>query len=156
MKQLAFTMEQQTQTNWCWSAVATSVAQFYDSASGWTQCTLAAVELGRDCCLAPGPCNKDWFLDSALTRTGNLQAFVGGPQTLQTIQQEVDVDRPLGARIQWSGGGGHFVVITGYDEVSSLVTVEDPLNAGPVTLDYDAFVSSYEGLGSWSHSYFTS
>jgi hypothetical protein len=155
MKQLAFAMQPQLMSNWCWSAVGTSVAMFYNPASGVTQCTLAGAELGGDCCNDPAPCNQDWFLDRALLRVGHLQLFAGGAQLLGTVQQVIDQDQPLGVRIQWAGGGGHFVVISGYDEAASVVTVEDPLNLGPVIVDYATFVSSYQGVGSWSHSYFT-
>jgi hypothetical protein len=73
---------------------------------------------------------------------------------MATIQHEVDGDLPLGVRIQWAGGGGHFVAIGGYDEANSIVTVLDPLESEPVPVDYDALTSSYDGIGSWSHSYF--
>lgn len=155
MKQLPFGMQPQLMSNWCWSAVGTSVALFYSASSGFTQCSLASAELGGACCTDPNPCNQDWFLDSALLRVGHLQLFVAGAQLLTTVQQAIDQDQPLGVRIQWAGGGGHFVVISGYDEVAGVVTVEDPLNAGPLVVDYATFVSSYLGAGFWSHSYFT-
>jgi Papain-like cysteine protease AvrRpt2 len=155
MKQLTFSMQRQQRNNWCWAAVATSVSHFRDAASPWTQCELATQELSRGDCCAAGACDTDWFLDRALTRTGNLRSFSTGAESMPAIQGEVDGDLPLGVRVQWQGGGGHFVVVTGYDEVNNLVTISDPLEDAPVTLDYDSFVSRYEGIGSWSHSYFT-
>lgn len=155
MKQLAFSMQRQQKNNWCWTAVATSVALFRDAGSGWTQCLLANQELGQANCCSPGACDTDWYLNRALTRTGNLRSFSSGAEALPSVQVEIDNDLPLGVRIQWRGGGGHFVTITGYDATNNLVTVCDPLEDAPVVLDYDAFVSNYDGLGSWSHSYFT-
>jgi|SRR5215471_15625682 len=155
MKQLVFVMQRQERNNWCWSAVATSIALFRSAASGWTQCKLATAELGQGNCCAAGTCDTDWFLNRALNRTGNLRAFSSGAESLASIQSEIDSDLPLGVRIQWRGQGGHFVAITGCDTINNLVTVSDPLEDESVTLDYDRFVSSYEGIGSWSHSYFT-
>ena len=51
---LPFTMQVQTQSNWCWAATATSVSLFYTSSSTWTQCTVANGELNlTDCCSRP-------------------------------------------------------------------------------------------------------
>src|SRR5204863_1759343 len=72
---LDFSMQHQQQTNWCWAAVSTSVALFFNPSSGWTQCAVANGELNRnDCCGAgaSGPCNVYGYLDTALTRVGHL------------------------------------------------------------------------------------
>ena len=37
-RQLGFTMQAQTQSNWCWAATSTSVSHFYWFWSPWTQC----------------------------------------------------------------------------------------------------------------------
>ena len=42
---LDFSMHHQQQTNWCWAAVSTSVALFFNPSSGWTQCAVANGEL---------------------------------------------------------------------------------------------------------------
>ena len=92
-------MQTQLQPNWCWSAVSTSVSQFYNPASAWTQCTLANAELEQTGCCADGStplCNKDWYLDRALTRTGNLQSWVGNPVALSDVEHEVNAGRPVG------------------------------------------------------------
>src|SRR5262249_57800263 len=78
---LCFTMQHQEQTQWCWSATATSVALYYNSLSTWTQCSLVNAELGRtDCCSAPSSndCNQPWTLNTALTRVGHLASFTVG------------------------------------------------------------------------------
>jgi len=65
-RQLAFAMQAQTESNWCWAAASTSVSHYYWFLSTWTQCRVANAELGRgDCCAspAPGPCNVPWYLD---------------------------------------------------------------------------------------------
>ena len=57
------------------------------------------------------------------------------------------------ARTAWSGGGAHFVAIAGFIE-GDLIEVHDPIS-GVSDVDYDVFVTSYQGSGSWTHSYFT-
>ena len=69
---LAFVIEPQLQTNWCWAAVSKSVSWFYDQSSPWTQCRVANAALPRtDCCggkpppmepdaMFPGICRPLW------------------------------------------------------------------------------------------------
>lgn len=154
---LDFSMQHQQQTNWCWAAVSTSVALFYDPASTWTQCAVANGELGRtDCCGtgASGPCNVYGFLGSSLTRVGHLDHQTGSSQTFATVRTEIDAGRPLGVRTAWSGGGAHFLCIIGYRIFEEMLAVDDPWY-GKSDVDYDTFGSSYQGSGSWTHSYFT-
>jgi hypothetical protein len=84
-------------------------------------------------------------------RHGQLNQFTD-------VQAEIDNGRPLGVRIGWSGGGGHFNVLSCYTwrRRPSLhsVQVEDPWY-GTSVWDYDAFRTAYQGSGSWTNSYKT-
>lgn len=154
---LDFSMQHQQQTNWCWAAVSTSVALFYDPASSWTQCAVANGELGRnDCCGtgASGPCNVYGFLGSSLTRVGHFDHSTGSSSTFATVRTEINAGRPLGVRTAWSGGGAHFLCIIGYRVFEEMLAVDDPWY-GKSDVDYATFGSSYQGSGSWTHSYFT-
>jgi hypothetical protein len=158
---LCFTMQPQQQTQWCWSATATSVALYYNAASTWTQCSLVNAELGRsDCCTSPGSsdCNQPWTLNTVLTRVGHLASFAGGSTSFADVVTEIDNGRPLGVRIGWSGGGGHFNIIACYTSGILIrlrsVHVEDPWYGSSVW-DYDTFRTAYQGTGSWTHSYKT-
>lgn len=154
---LAFNMQHQQQTNWCWAAVATSVALFYQPASTWTQCAVANGELGRtDCCGsgASGPCNVYGFLNTSLTRVGHLDHMTGSSSTFAQVQTEINGGRPLCARTAWSGGGAHFLAIIGYRRFNDMLAVDDPWY-GKSDVAYATFLSSYKGTGSWTHSYFT-
>jgi hypothetical protein len=154
---LDFAMQHQQQTNWCWAAVSTSVALFYDPASTWTQCAVANGELNRnDCCGtgASGPCNVYGFLDSSLTRVGHLDHMTSSSSTFAQAQTEIDGGRPLCARTAWSGGGAHFLAIIGYRLLDEMLAVDDPWY-GKSDVSYATFNSSYQGSGSWTHSYFT-
>jgi hypothetical protein len=158
-RRLAFTMRMQLQTQWCWAANSVSVSLFYDSASGWTQCSVVNAELGQSTCCQNGStaqCNQPWYLDRALTRTGNLASWSGGTATIAQIRAEIRGDRPLGARIGWSGGGGHFVMIAGYRscDPDEFIDVRDPI-FGSSDIARSTFASSYQGTGSWTHTYYT-
>jgi hypothetical protein len=126
---LSFDMQQQTETNWCWAAVSTSVAHFYDCASPWTQCTVANGETGRtDCCGsgAAGACNIYGTLDTSLARVGHFNHMVNGSITRGSVETEIIAGRPIGVRTAWSGGGAHFLAIIGA-LVNDYYAVDDPI-----------------------------
>jgi hypothetical protein len=153
---LNFTMETQQQSNWCWAATSVSVARYYDPNMTWTECTLVNAELGRnDCCGAggPGPCNQPNVLDAPLRRVGHLNNMIGGTTSRDTLQNELRAGRPVCARTAWSGGGAHFVAITGFAP-GDLIEVDDPIS-GVSDVDYDVFTTAYLNSGTWTHTYFT-
>lgn len=160
---LVFTMQHQQQTNWCWAAVSTSIANFFGTSGpgggAWFQCDVANGELGQTGCCGNGgtpACNQDWYLDLALKRVSHLAGpATSGPASFSYIMNEIDARRPVGVRIGWNDGGGHFVALTGYDETNGAqeLDIEDPWY-GPSTYDYGTFVSSYQaGAGQWTHTY---
>lgn len=158
-KQLAFNMQMQTQSNWCWAATSASVSHFYWFWSTWSQCGVANGELGHsDCCNSPVPsaCNVPWYLDKALTRTHNFVSIIGQQASFQQVRDEIDAGRPVGARIGWNGGGGHFMVIYGYSRLLGMeyFDIDDPIY-GKSHLAVSDFASNYQGSGSWTHTYFT-
>jgi len=155
---LPFTMQAQTQSNWCWAATSTSVSRYYSILSPWTQCKVASEELGQTCCTTPvpGACNVPWFLDSALTRTNNFVSVQGGTVAWSTVKSELEKGLVVGARIGWSGGGGHFMVLHGVSSigVTNYLHIDDPIY-GQSVWTYQQFATNYQGSGSWSHTYFT-
>jgi len=157
-KSLGFDMQLQTQSNWCWAATATSVSHYYWWFSPWVQCTVANAELGRnDACNNPVPAgaNVPWYLDKALTRTNNFVSITGAA-TFQQVRNEIDAGRPVGARIGWNGGGGHFMVIYGYSLIAGTTyfDIDDPIY-GKSHLTVNDFSTNYQGSGTWTHTYFT-
>jgi Papain-like cysteine protease AvrRpt2 len=155
---LVFQMQSQQETNWCWAAVSTSVSRYYDSASTWTQCSVANGELGRtDCCGsgAGGACNVYGFLNTSLQRVGHLDHWDGNVASFQTVDDEIDAGRPIGIRVAWSGGGAHFLAVIGYlEDTQNYVAVDDPIY-GKSDLTYNALTTSYQGSGTWTHTYYT-
>jgi hypothetical protein len=152
---LAFTMQHQSQTQWCWSAVAVSINLYYHAGSGWTQCTLVNNALGQTtCCVSGGSsaCNQPWYLDRALSIVGNLNSAGPGKASFASVQGEINGCRPLGLRIGWTGGGGHFVAIYGY--AGTNINIGDPWYGNSVQ-PYSSFPTAYNGGGTWTHNYYT-
>jgi hypothetical protein len=161
--QLAFAMQQQQQTEWCWAAVSASVSRFFGAPAGpsggpWQQCQVVNNEQNQTTCCQDGStaaCNVPWYLEKGLSCVGHLASPpTSGSASFAYVQGEVNGGRPVGVRIGWFGGGGHFVVLKGYDDsgTNQLVDVEDPWY-GPSLVDYTAFATSYQGAGSWTDTY---
>ena len=159
---LSFSIQSQLQQNWCWAAVSTSVALFYNVSSGWTQCTVANRALPRnDCCGAAGSdpqkCNKPWYLDTALGVTGNLVTMSAGTLTFAQVQNEIAAGTPVGCRVGWYGGGGHFLTIIGWvvgATGTEYIELADPIYLN-TQIPYIDFASAYQSGGVWSHTYLT-
>lgn len=155
---LQFDMESQTQSNWCWAATSKSVSKFYSALSPWTQCKVASEGLDKTCCDSPVPsaCNISWYLDKALDITHNYVSMQSGTITWSQVKQELEKGLVVGARIGWSGGGGHFMVIHGVSKSDGVeyLHIDDPIY-GKSTLTYDQFATNYQNSGTWTHTYFT-
>lgn len=158
---LPFNMEKQKQSQWCWAAVAVSVARFFQASSAFTQCRVANAELGTNvCCANPAACNFDHTLETALAQVGHFRDVAHEPLPFSDVQGEINAARPLGCRIGWFGGGGHFVILHGASVASAggtvkrWVAVADPL-FGPSDYQLINFTGAYhQGEGEWTHSYF--
>jgi hypothetical protein len=168
----AFIVQTQLASNWCWAAVAVSINAFLDppnplAGPAWTQASLANQLLGKKApgCIAnpiPGSCNKPERLDVALTITRNMMPdgyLTNQHLTFDCIQNWVNVQLPLGARITWFGGGAHFIALDGCKVMSNgqrMVHVQDPSfspASSPGLWDYDALVEDYLEQGYWSDTY---
>ncbi len=143
---MPFQIEKQREDLWCWAAVSASVDHYFFPASTSTQCKIAREVLGIDnCCADPDLCNDKAKLQDALEAVGRLRETLPRPLRFEEIRQEIDAFLPVCVRIGWNGGGGHFVVISGYHESPSgaQVDVADPLFPNS-TMYYDDFVSAYQ------------
>jgi hypothetical protein len=152
---LPFTMQPQQQVEWCWAAVTASVAGYYQQPR-WTQCGVVNATRGISGCCQTGSsasCNQPWYLDQSLTKIGDLAQMVGQYLPWSQLTSEIDAGRPVGLRIGWSGGGGHFIAVDGYS-ASGIVDVQDPWY-GHSSVDYRTAVTAYMGSGSWTDSYLT-
>ena len=156
---LKFRMQHQLHTNWCWAAVATSVALFYNRKSKWTQCRVANGNLRmRSCCGNRGrKCNKIGHLQESLKLVGHGEPprFIERKIPFSGVQREIDAGRPIGVRTQWRGGEvGHYIAIVGYHSGLEMLTVDDP-TYGRSHVHYRVFCRDYRGSGKWTRSYCT-
>lgn len=170
----SFIMQTQQESFWCWAAVAVSVNDFLDpppatAGPAWTQPTLATALFKQQGvtsanCSDPGSdaCNQPEALDAVLQITENLMpngALASQHLTFECIQNWVNVQVPLAARIKWRGDGAHFVVLDGCKVINTgqqMVHVQDPASTtvtSPGFWDYDAFVENYEEAGFWIDTY---
>jgi hypothetical protein len=151
---LAVSVPLQEQGQWCWAAITVGVAVWYDAASTWTQCRVVGATLGTECCATPDcfECDQQWYLHEALAVVRHGAGWGDGPLAAPSLVKELKRKNPVGARIDWNDGTGHFVLVTGFDPNSGEVTVEDPAR-GRLTMHYDVLASAYLDRGSWSHYY---
>jgi hypothetical protein len=181
-KTRSFKIQPQKQDQWCWAAVAASIANYYDMNE--TQCSIANKCLGLtdcDCCKTPTPaeCNKPHYLANpkgALEILG-LEKKVFKQLPFAQLQKEDLDDCPVAIRVVWHPGAGktphpddpaHFVVIVGaYDivlepkEPSSkvpFVAIADPWPAWADEVQLVSFAALnspnyvYHGAGLWDYT----
>lgn len=152
----------QEQDEWCWAAVSSTVSRFFDPASSWTQCNVVSAELANPSCCQNGAtagCNVQWYLDHALTRTGNLRGMLNGSLPSSTVAGEIQAGFPLCIRVQWSTGGGHFLLISGALQGSDgqdYVVLSDPIygESSYAISDLTSGNYTHDG-GTWTHTYRT-
>jgi hypothetical protein len=107
------------------------------------------------CCKSGGAavCNKPWYLDRALSISGNLNQWAAGTASPQKVRSELTAGRPVCCRILWGTGPlAHFVVLDGCSGTDGAMTVyiRDPKgNGAPIAMAYNTFVSAYETIGKW-------
>jgi papain like cysteine protease AvrRpt2 len=162
---MGFSIQTQQQDKWCWAAVSVSLEHYFVPTSTLTQGQMATEVLGiAGCSGNPGPCNQAARLQDALdvvrqrTASGPRRLTFPAPRgrlTFSQLEQELDGSFPVCVRIGWDGGGGHFVVLSGYQQLTSggqLVDVADPFY-GDGTITYDELSFSYAGRGRWTATY---
>jgi hypothetical protein len=152
-----FKMQSQLQTQWCWTAVATSTAAFYNSGTRHTQCEVVNAVLQLSiCCCAQGSnaqCDVPHSLERAFRHVGHWRQTFHGAASWTTLDAEVRSNQPVGAQISLIGGNAHFVAVVGTGtRKDDKIVVEDPLN-GRTTTKHKLFAKSAHGI--WRETYFT-
>lgn len=156
---MPFPMQTQQEDQWCWAAVAASVDTYFAPFASAPQCRIAAAVLGSgaDTCSNPQNHNKPGKLQDALYAIGRYRTTRLGALSFDDLRAEIDSGRPVCVRIAWSGGGAHFVVLSGYHESTTTgvrtVDVSDPLYPNSTRL-FEQFPSAYHGGGDWTATFF--
>lgn len=145
-------MQQQQQSNWCWAASGNTIATWFGY--GYSQNQFCNAAFGRSTSSScPNSQATLGDVQNGLSWVGiNPGSYVTGYLRYSTVQTEVNANRPIETRIQWSSGGGHMHVVYGYDTGSNWVYWGDPWpsNTRYNWADYDYYVSN--GTFSWTHS----
>jgi hypothetical protein len=150
-----FSSEAQRETEWCWAAVTVAVLRHYLPAAVPMQCEFVNRSLQRDDCCAAGACNEQGRLEEALALGRCLNRWAASRASFEAVQREIKSNRPLCCGISLSGGGGHFVTVSGWAITDDRwVFIHDP-DAGHGWVLFDHLQSDYLGRGAWSHTYYT-
>jgi Papain-like cysteine protease AvrRpt2 len=151
---LNFRTQKQILDNWCWAAVTSSIAFYFNGNSRWLQSTLAARLINNVCAsvnannaqTAPPVCDVQMDIGRALTLTGNLAGDILRPLSFNEVVQQINAGFPLCCQIVFPGvQTSHFVILYGYQ--STDVVIGDP-QAGIFSLNYQSFLTSYRN-GNW-------
>ncbi|BDM68068.1 hypothetical protein HEK616_15550 [Streptomyces nigrescens] len=149
---LDISMQAQEKTNWCWAGSGNTIASWYGRNYSQNQFCNAAFnrQQGTTC-----PNNQATLgnVQNAFDWMGiNSGTYVTGWLRFSTVQNEINANRPVETRIQWSSGGGHMHVVYGYDTDNNWIYWGDPwpsnyrYNWG----DFDNYVNG--SSFSWTHS----
>lgn len=130
---LNITGQAQEQTNWCWAATGNSVADYYGYGQ-YSQNQFCNMAFGR-AIDSTCPNNQATLAnDQTAFRTigfVNPGTYVSGQVSFSTVVNQVSGNRPVMTRIGWASGGGHMMVITGYDQSKSTIQYYDPWPSDP-------------------------
>ncbi|MGW1199037.1 papain-like cysteine protease family protein [Streptomyces sp. NPDC002536] len=151
-KQLNITMQAQQKSNWCWAGSGNTIATWFGRTYSQNQFCNAAFNRQQD---TTCPNNQATLgnVQNALDWAGiNSGSYVSGWLRYSTVQTEIDNNRPIETRIQWSSGGGHMHVLYGYDDSNSWVYWGDPWpsNDRYNWASHDWYVNNDQF--SWTHS----
>ncbi|MFE5742251.1 papain-like cysteine protease family protein [Streptomyces celluloflavus] len=149
---LNISMQAQEKTNWCWAGSGNTIAAWYGRNYSQNQfCNAAFNRQQNTAC----PNNQATLgnVQNAFRWMGiNSGSYVTGYLRYSTVQSEINANRPVETRIEWSSGGGHMHVLYGFDTSRNWVYWGDPwatnnrYNWG----DFDYYVNG--SSFSWTHS----
>ncbi|WP_087750578.1 papain-like cysteine protease family protein [Paraburkholderia caledonica] len=153
-------IEHQLQSEWCWAAVAVAINALLPRSPGMTQCTIASQMTGGDCCNdgESDICNQPKDLADVLHLMG-FDVQIGDVKSVEELADRIARKCAVAVRVSWPDGSGHFLLVTGVEDVQNLTEIKDILIADPI---YGSGVCSYQDLqtdylkqgGIWSNTYF--
>ncbi|MYW02228.1 papain-like cysteine protease family protein [Streptomyces sp. SID3343] len=151
-KKLNITMQAQQKSNWCWAGSGNTIATWYGR--NYSQNQFCNASFGR---------SQSTECPNSQATLGNVQtglrwaginsgSYVTGWLQYGTVQTEINANRPIETRIQWSSGGGHMHVIYGFDTSQNWVYWGDPWpsNSRYNWASHNWYVDNNEF--SWTHS----
>ncbi len=132
---LGVTQHNQEQNQWCWAASSQTIMEYLGT---WvSQCNQATYLKGLSsgyCCSYPSSsaCNGSGAsisgMSNNLAHWGFTNTWTNSSLSFTQLRGEIESNRPFNADITWTGGGGHALVVYGYDCPNSGVYWTDPWN----------------------------
>lgn len=160
---LSFAMHPQGEDNWCWLAVAASVADYYAGVVH-RQCDLAQALVsklppGIVCCGRPTPtvCDAQGNPSVSLRHVGHASGSVHGLAPFNDLATEIANNRPVAiSYVSKHSGVSHVVVVTDafIRQKTEMLRFEDPDTASPTVVKYGDPPQTRLAI-SWVRSYFT-
>jgi len=162
----------QEETQWCWAGVSQAVLKYYKKNK--KQGVIANFAWGRkDCNKKPVPanCNQPNYMYGT---KGSIQGIlnhwgvscVSTAKHLAFIKVKKQINEhppkvvggpkvkgyPLIIRYGWWNGGGHFIIIRGYDTAGKKLHVVDPWFANGYGIFKYSYVKKKAGHHTWTHT----
>lgn len=166
VQQLSVPQVTQAHSEWCWAADSQSVLSYRGTSS--TQCAIDnwVDSIGYACQSAPFGWNDPANSANQLAGTTGIggilwslgrrdSRYYNTPLSFQDIATAIDRGDPIVILWTWPAGGGHFVVIDGYDDQQSALYFMNPWpGEGPGYGDYSwiRYGSGNMGTHLWAES----
>jgi hypothetical protein len=149
---IPLTYIQQTKDLWCWaasSAMAVRAAGFIRTQTRHAvQAIYGVNSTNTD---APNVTRTAVQIKNDFSNIYSISATKTGTITLTTVRAKINANKPILAGVLWSGGGGHMVVIAGYDNSCPDLKIFDSIY-GTKTWSYDGLSYYYESAGTWAET----
>jgi hypothetical protein len=136
-RRLQLPVVQQEHSQWCWSADASAVLKYRGVKA--SQCALAnwVDSVTYACGSYPfywnDTANEPNYLAGTTGIGGILWSwarrtsrYFAAPLTYAATRSSIDAGNPVVILWSWAGGGGHFIVIDGYDDHASMLYFMNP------------------------------
>lgn len=147
-------IQKQMLDNWCWAAIASSIAKFRGKGD-FPLCQVASGVLGKPtCCRAPAQCNELARLETALTLMGVYRGKIAGPPSFDVIRSEIAAGRPICIRVIPVLRLPHFTTIVGYSVLGGRPMLHLSDSHGLFSGAGFAYRPFPPNGGQWTDSYF--
>lgn len=135
----------QEKTNWCWAACSQSILSYFGTSVTQT----AFVNYVKNSTTAPNLTATDAEAKSGLSHWGVSSTQTTSYLSFSTIISEIyNNNRPIYAGWSWTAGGGHALVLDGYDDdTTDYVEYMNPGDGG----FHQATYTWFKGGSSYDH-----
>jgi hypothetical protein len=149
----------QVQSEWCWATCATMILHYYGN-SGIKKCDFANWLFKQTkCCTDPNSpdCNINcqWSDVKKVYSHWNIKSKQSNKSVLfSKIMFEINAGRPVEVGYVWNSGGGHVVIVIGYNAsigARDYIYLNDPIRGHGWYL-YNNILNA-DGKGTWSYTW---